>query len=203
FISPTIVESEMHRIRQQDGEDRDDNEDICGSGNCCCVEDNDCCDFSNSVSKPTSIARVIEEYDESTVRAGTSQVTLTYTIDDSTLEIVVRMPSTYPLTLPIFECAKRVAVSEKRWRGWLVSAQAQMSRNRRMDMVCAQLLGNVGAHFAGVEDCAICYSAVGTMDNTLPSKQCNTCKKKFHRMCIFKWFNTSNQSTCPMCRNLF
>ncbi|KAJ2235471.1 hypothetical protein H4R99_001948 [Coemansia sp. RSA 1722] len=203
FISPTIVESEMHRIRQQDGEDRDGSGDVCGSGNCSCLEDNDCCDFSNSVSKPTSIAQVIEEYDESTVRAGTSQVTLTYTIDDSTLEIVVRMPSTYPLTLPIFECAKRVAVSEKRWRGWLVSAQAQMSRNRRMDMVCAQLLGNVGAHFAGVEDCAICYSAVGTMDNTLPSKQCNTCKKKFHRMCIFKWFNTSNQSTCPMCRNLF
>ncbi|KAJ1647019.1 hypothetical protein LPJ64_001547 [Coemansia asiatica] len=208
FVSPAIVENEMHRIRQQDGEDRGDEKEDYEShiGDCIGgeIEDGDCCGVSSkSLSKPTAIARVIEEYDESTVRAGASQVTLTYTIDDSTLEIAVRMPSTYPLTLPTFECAKRVAVSEKRWRGWLVSAQAQMSRNRRMDAVCAQLLGNIGAHFAGVEDCAICYSAVGTMDNTLPNKQCNACKKKFHRMCIFKWFNTSNQSTCPLCRNLF
>ncbi|KAI7832073.1 hypothetical protein BX661DRAFT_124601, partial [Kickxella alabastrina] len=131
------------------------------------------------------------------------QATLSYTVDDSTLEIVVRLPPAYPLALPVFDSVKRVAVSEKRWRGWLVSAQAQMARNRRVDTVCAQLLGNIGAHFAGVEDCAICYSAVGTMDNTLPNKQCKTCKNKFHRMCLFKWFNTSNQSTCPLCRNLF
>ncbi|KAI9500584.1 hypothetical protein BX070DRAFT_195344 [Coemansia spiralis] len=131
------------------------------------------------------------------------QVTLLYTVDDSTLEMAVKLPPTYPLVLPTIESVKRIAVSEKRWRAWLVAAQAQMARNRRLDVVCAQVLGNVGAHFAGVEDCAICYSAVGTLDNSLPNKQCRTCKNKFHRMCLFKWFNTSNQSTCPLCRNLF
>ncbi|KAI8319261.1 hypothetical protein GQ54DRAFT_265618 [Martensiomyces pterosporus] len=153
--------------------------------------------------KPTAVSQILEEYDDATVKAASTQVTLTYTVDDSTLEIVVRVPATYPLALPTFESVKRVAVTEKRWRGWLVAAQAQMSCNRRLDAVCAQLLGNVGAHFAGVEDCSICYSAVGALDNTLPTKQCKTCKHKFHRMCLFKWFSTSNQSTCPLCRNLF
>ncbi|KAJ2378924.1 hypothetical protein IW150_000496, partial [Coemansia sp. RSA 2607] len=206
-ISPSIVEHEMRRIRMQggesSGEDADQDSD-CDHDDGCDGDDTTCsCRMQSQMHKPTALSDVLEEYDESTVRAGAMQATLTYTIDDSVLEIAVRMPQAYPLTLPSFECAKRVAVTEKRWRGWLVSAQAQMARNRRMDSVCAQLLGNIGAHFAGVEDCAICYSAVGTMDNSLPNKQCSTCKKKFHRMCIFKWFNTSNQSTCPMCRNLF
>ncbi|KAJ1720833.1 hypothetical protein LPJ53_004577 [Coemansia erecta] len=206
-ISPSIVEHEMGRIRRQGGDSGSDDADQdsdCDHDDGCDGDDTSCsCIMQSQMHRPTAISQVLEEYDESTVRAGATQATLTYTIDDSVLEIAVRMPQAYPLALPTFECAKRVAVTEKRWRGWLVSAQAQMARNRRMDSVCAQLLGNIGAHFAGVEDCAICYSAVGTMDNSLPNKQCGTCKKKFHRMCIFKWFNTSNQSTCPMCRNLF
>ncbi|KAJ2256118.1 hypothetical protein GGI13_001313 [Coemansia sp. RSA 455] len=181
YVCPMIIETEIKRIRQQVNNSEED----------------------DSERKPTAITKVLEEYDESTVRASSTQVTLTYTVDDSTLEILVKVPPTYPLSLPVFESLRRVAVNEKRWRCWLVAAQTQMARNCRLDSACAQVLGNIGAHFAGVEDCAICYSAVGVLDNTLPGKQCKTCKNKFHRMCLFKWFNTSNQSTCPLCRNLF
>ncbi|KAJ2061715.1 hypothetical protein GGI17_002890 [Coemansia sp. S146] len=182
YVCPMIIETEIKRIRQQvNNEEPED----------------------DTVRKPTAITKVLEEYDEATVRPSSTQVTLTYTVDDSTLEILVKVPPTYPLSLPVFESLRRVAVNEKRWRCWLVAAQTQMARNCRLDSACAQVLGNIGAHFAGVEDCAICYSAVGVLDNTLPGKQCKTCKNKFHRMCLFKWFNTSNQSTCPLCRNLF
>ncbi|KAJ2723391.1 hypothetical protein GGI07_002666 [Coemansia sp. Benny D115] len=198
-ISSTIVASEIGRIRSQDGEAKDEGSD----DNVENTNDSDGYDLHVPASKPTAIAKVLEEYDDATIHAGATQVSLSYTVDESTLEIVVRLPQTYPLALPVFESAKRVAVSEKRWRTWLVSAQALMARNKRLDTVCAQLLGNIGAHFAGVEDCAICYSAVGALDNTLPGKQCKTCKNKFHRMCLFKWFKTSNQSTCPLCRNIF
>ncbi|KAI9468190.1 hypothetical protein BX667DRAFT_474229 [Coemansia mojavensis] len=146
---------------------------------------------------------MLAEYDDAQVRAATWKVNISYTVDDSTLELLVRMPTTYPLAPAVFETVHRVAVSEKRWRGWVVAAQAKLARCPRIDAVCAQIVGNIGAHFAGVEDCAICYSAVGAMDNSLPNRQCKTCKNKFHRMCLFKWFNTSNQSTCPLCRNLF
>lgn len=30
-----------------------------------------------------------------------------------------------------------------------------------------------------------------------------TCKNLFHSSCLFKWFKTSNASTCPLCRNAF
>ncbi|KAJ2605324.1 hypothetical protein EV177_006178, partial [Coemansia sp. RSA 1804] len=177
-VSPIVMSREVERIRRQTGEEQQQN----GVG---------------------MLAQTLEEYDDAAVRVGAAQATLLYTVDDNTLEMAVRLPPSYPLAPPTVESVKRVAVSEKRWRAWLVATQALLARNRHIDAACSQLVGNVGAHFAGVEDCAICYSAVGTIDNSLPSKQCRTCKNKFHRMCLFKWFNTSSQSTCPLCRNLF
>ncbi|KAJ2688482.1 hypothetical protein IWW39_002174 [Coemansia spiralis] len=189
-VCPLVIDNEIGRIRSQ----------LQGDA---VVGEFDAWSLDIPPREPTAITEVLAEYDDSGVRASSTQVTLTYTVDDSTLEILVKIPPTYPLSLPVFECLRRVAVNEKRWRCWLVAAQTQMARNCRLDSACAQVLGNIGAHFAGVEDCAICYSAVGVLDNTLPGKQCKTCKNKFHRMCLFKWFNTSNQSTCPLCRNLF
>ncbi|KAJ2812274.1 hypothetical protein H4S07_001513 [Coemansia furcata] len=190
-VCPLVIENEIKRIRQQLNNDEP------------LVESLELCDLDMPERKPTAIAKVLEEYDEATVRPSATQVTLTYTVDDNTLEVVVKIPPAYPLALPVFESLRRVAVNEKRWRCWLVAAQTQMARNCRVDEACAHVLGNIGAHFAGVEDCAICYSAVGVLDNTLPGKQCKICKNKFHRMCLFKWFSTSNQSACPLCRNLF
>ncbi|KAJ3043585.1 listerin E3 ubiquitin protein ligase 1 [Rhizophlyctis rosea] len=40
--------------------------------------------------------------------------------------------------------------------------------------------------FLGVEDCAICYSVIGVIDRTLPTKQCKTCKHLFHASCLYK-----------------
>ncbi|KAJ2764683.1 hypothetical protein IWQ57_005072, partial [Coemansia nantahalensis] len=150
-----------------------------------------------------ALARVLEEYDDAQVRASARQATITYTVDDTTLELAIRLPPAYPLAPAALDAVRRVAVPEARWRAWVVAAQAQMARNCRIDAVCARIVGNIGAHFAGVEDCAICYSAVAALDGSLPSKQCPTCKNAFHRACLYKWFRTSNQSSCPLCRNLF
>ncbi|KAJ2175733.1 hypothetical protein IW139_001387 [Coemansia sp. RSA 353] len=149
------------------------------------------------------LATALAEYDSASVRASTWQVAITYEVDDTALELTIRLPPSYPLSPAVFDAVRRVAVPEKRWRAWVVAAQAKLARCPRIDAVCAQVVANIGAHFTGVEDCAICYSAVGAMDNSLPNRQCKTCKNKFHRMCLFKWFSTSNQSTCPLCRNLF
>ncbi|KAJ2741734.1 hypothetical protein GGI20_004982 [Coemansia sp. BCRC 34301] len=196
-VCPSIIEQEVGRIRAQvNSKEKEPTPEISD-------DDSDHWIPQSLPSPPNAITRVLEEYDGSTVRPAASQVTLTFTVDDSTLEILVKIPPSYPLTLPTFESLRRVGVPENRWRCWLVAAQTQMARNSHLDSACAQLLANIGAHFDGVEDCAICYSAVGVLDNSLPTKQCRTCKNKFHRMCLFKWFNTSNQSTCPLCRNLF
>ncbi|PIA18288.1 hypothetical protein COEREDRAFT_79789 [Coemansia reversa NRRL 1564] len=150
-----------------------------------------------------SLAQALKEHDDAGVRAGATQATVKYTVDDATLELALRLPLTYPLAPAALDAVRRVAVSEKRWRAWAVATHALLARNADAGAACALLVRNIGAHFAGVEDCSICYSAVGALDNSLPTKKCRTCKNKFHRMCLFKWFSTSNQSTCPLCRNLF
>ncbi|KAF2455371.1 hypothetical protein BDY21DRAFT_350598 [Lineolata rhizophorae] len=61
---------------------------------------------------------------------------------------------------------------------------------------------NVLGALKGQTECAICYSVVGP-DRQLPSKKCSTCKNAFHAGCLFRWFKTSNGSSCPLCRNPF
>ena len=38
---------------------------------------------------------------------------------------------------------------------------------------------------------------------SLPDKRCRTCKHAFHSACLFRWFSSSQQSTCPLCRNIW
>lgn len=59
---------------------------------------------------------------------------------------------------------------------------------------------NVVGALKGQTECAICYSIVST-DKKMPDKKCGTCKNAFHRTCLYKWFQTSHQNTCPLCRN--
>lgn len=61
---------------------------------------------------------------------------------------------------------------------------------------------NVTGALKGQTECAICYSIISA-DRQLPQKRCPTCKNLFHASCLFKWFKTSNASTCPLCRNAF
>ena len=62
---------------------------------------------------------------------------------------------------------------------------------------------NVDKHFEGVDECYICYSVLHGSSYQLPRKQCRTCRKRFHAECLYRWFDTSNNSACPLCRNLF
>jgi hypothetical protein len=59
---------------------------------------------------------------------------------------------------------------------------------------------NIIGALKGQNECAICYSIIST-DKRMPDKKCTTCKNLFHRTCLYKWFQTSNQNTCPLCRN--
>ncbi|RYP01600.1 hypothetical protein DL764_006166 [Monosporascus ibericus] len=59
---------------------------------------------------------------------------------------------------------------------------------------------NVLGAMKGQTECAICYSIISS-DKRMPDKRCGTCKNLFHRTCLYKWFQSSNQNTCPLCRN--
>jgi hypothetical protein len=45
---------------------------------------------------------------------------------------------------------------------------------------------NVSLHFAGVTECAICYSIISVNDRSLPNRSCKTCDNSFHASCLYK-----------------
>lgn len=128
-------------------------------------------------------------------------VNAVYRVDDSLLEICLCLPNNYPLRHCQLEGVQRVGVGEDRWRRWMLGCGMQLSSgNCTLLEALRNWRQNVDKHFEGIEDCAICYSVICLVDRTVPTKQCKTCRNKFHGACLFKWFKTSGNSTCPLCR---
>ncbi|OCK82799.1 RING zinc finger protein-like protein [Lepidopterella palustris CBS 459.81] len=131
------------------------------------------------------------------------EVTAAYEVDEQTMMIMIRLPGTYPLGQASVEGVNRVAVDEKKWQSWVRTTQGVItfSNGDLPDGLRAWRRNVVGA-LKGQTECAICYSIISG-DKQLPSKKCSTCKNLFHSSCLFKWFKTSNASSCPLCRNAF
>jgi hypothetical protein len=94
-------------------------------------------------------------------------------------------------------------VSEAKWKSALLSATPILtSAVSIMDGLRSWSL-NLDKQLAGIEPCAICYCVMHPSDRTLPTPQCRTCSHRFHSACLYKWFRTGGQATCPLCRSLF
>ena len=132
------------------------------------------------------------------------QVTATYMKDDCHIDIVLRLPPSYPLRIVEVECTKRLGVSEERWRRWALQIVSMLSKQDGSILEAVALWkNNVDREFDGVEACPICYSTLHPVNHSLPRIDCKTCANKFHSACLYKWFNSSHKSTCPMCRSAF
>lgn len=131
------------------------------------------------------------------------EVVAGYDIDEMQIQLAIKFPSTYPLLGAQVEGLNRVAVSEAKWRGWLMVVQGVItfSNGSVIDGLMV-FRNNITGTLKGQTECAICYSIVSS-DKKMPEKKCGTCKNLFHAGCLLKWFSTSNQSSCPLCRNQF
>ncbi len=138
---------------------------------------------------------------------ATTTITASYRIEEAQLEMQLFLPPTYPLRQVSVQPGARgklIGVSEAKWRTWLLSVTALIVGQHGSIMDALRLFEkSLTQHFEHVEECAICYSVIGTLDNSLPSKTCKTCKHVFHGSCLFKWFKSSHQSSCPLCRQEF
>ncbi|KAH8698598.1 putative RING zinc finger protein [Talaromyces proteolyticus] len=123
--------------------------------------------------------------------------------DSPPVAIAISLPPSYPLQPAIVTGRSRVLVDEKKWRSWLLAVQGviMFSNGSLVDGLLA-FRRNVQGALKGQSECAICYSVIST-DMQTPNKRCATCKNTFHSVCLFRWFKSSNQSTCPLCRNNF
>jgi len=138
------------------------------------------------------------------VRDSVREVVATYTIDEGSMELVVSLPSNHPLGGLTVESGRRVGVDTGQWRKWMLQLTTFLTHQNGTILDGLNLWKrNVDKRFEGVEECYICFYILHGTNHQLPKLGCRTCKKKFHSACLYKWFSTSNNSSCPLCRNLF
>jgi E3 ubiquitin-protein ligase listerin len=138
-----------------------------------------------------------------TVNQKAKEIRASYDVDEQTMAIVIRLPDAWPLRQAEVQGVSRVGVDERKWQSWVRGCQGVItfSNNNLTDGLIAFRRNVVGA-LKGQTECAICYSIISA-DKQLPSKRCSTCKNLFNSGCLYRWFKTSNASTCPLCRNPF
>ncbi|KAK6428119.1 hypothetical protein LTR95_015740, partial [Oleoguttula sp. CCFEE 5521] len=145
------------------------------------------------------------EYEKMAVKVGmrSREISVSYVVDEQTMAIKIVLPEAYPLASAQVVGVSRVAVKEEKWQSWLRSCQGVItfSNGSIIDGLSAWRKNVTGA-LKGQTECAICYSIISG-DKQLPTKRCPTCKNLFHASCLYKWFKTSNASTCPLCREAF
>ncbi|KAM4699688.1 E3 ubiquitin-protein ligase listerin [Discoglossus pictus] len=154
----------------------------------------------------TSVQSSTQVFDGMTVKARstTREVIATYAVDDICIELIIQLPQNYPLGSITVESGRRVGVAVQQWRNWMLQLNTYLTHQNGSIMEGLSLWkNNVDKRFEGVEDCMICFSVIHGSNYSLPKKACRTCKKKFHSECLYKWFTSSNKSTCPLCRETF
>lgn len=140
---------------------------------------------------------------ELTIKAsrGNREVIARYDIDDACLELVVRLPASYPLAAAELDCAKRVGISEARLRKWMLTVSSILQHQN--GAVAEGLMlwrSNIDREFKGVEPCPICYLVIHGTNHQTPRLVCRQCSNKFHSACLYKWFQSSSGSKCPLCQ---
>ncbi|XP_065352907.1 E3 ubiquitin-protein ligase listerin isoform X2 [Cloeon dipterum] len=130
------------------------------------------------------------------------EVIATYTVDEVRMELTVTLPVNHPLGPIRVEGNNTIDIAK--WKQWV--KQLTIFLTHQNGSIWDGLMlwkRNLDNKFQGVEECYICYSILHSSNYQIPKLSCRTCHKKFHSSCLYRWFHTSNNSTCPLCRNLF
>ena len=127
-----------------------------------------------------------------------------YEVDELKLEAAFIVPHHYPLQPINIMAIERIGITEHLFKSWLLASRLLISNKNGTLYDGIELFSkNVISHFSGQTECVICYSIIGVLDKTLPTKKCLTCLNKFHGGCLQRWFKESKQTNCPLCRSLF
>ena len=137
-----------------------------------------------------------------------SEATASLPLDESVISIKISLPPSYPLASILLSTDHRTAIDERKWQSYLNISRLIMnfsSSSQGLGCVIdgvAAWRNNVLGALKGHNECAICYSVVAE-DGKVPNKKCATCGHLFHGVCLYKWFQRSAGSSCPLCRNGF
>ena len=134
-------------------------------------------------------------------RPSAKEVYAIYTRDEFKMELTIKLPMNYPLGPVQIDGGKRVGVTDVKWRSWLLQLTTFLAHQNGPILDGIDLWRrNIDKRFEGIEKCTICFSILHS-NYQLPKKKCQTCANMFHNLCLYKWFESSGNSTCPLCRN--
>ena len=152
----------------------------------------------------SKINRLAEKNSALTIKVNRvlNEIKAGYLIDEQRLEISFKLPNDYPLSNVQVVGVSRVGITEQKWKQWIMSTQHVITGMNGTVLDSLELFArNVNLQFSGYEECAICYSILHAVDGKLPTKVCPTCHNNFHGACLYKWFRSSGNNTCPLCRS--
>jgi hypothetical protein len=157
---------------------------------------------SAEVGECTRATPTVEDADvEVKYSRTTREMTVSFAKAEATVALIVGFPETFPLQFASMTPSAK-GVPDGKLRQWLLGAK-RLLETGAPQLAVSMWLDNVAGYFDGVEECPICYSVLHLTLKTLPRKPCPTCKYVFHSECIYKWFKTSQKSTCPLCQSPF
>ncbi|KAJ4907854.1 E3 ubiquitin-protein ligase listerin [Raphanus sativus] len=137
------------------------------------------------------------------ISKSANEVVGTYTKDETGMDLVIRLPVSYPLKPVDVNWTKSIGISDAKQRKWLMS-MLMFVRNQNGALAEAIKIWkrNSDKEYEGVEDCPICYSVIHPVNHSLPRRACATCKYKFHKACLDKWFLTSHKKARGLKKHL-
>lgn len=138
-----------------------------------------------------------------TVHTSTREVVATYVIDEARMELIVTLPVNHPLGAVRVDSGKQIG---GRMQSRVLVMQLTIFLTHQNGSISDGLSlwkRNLDRKFEGVQECYVCYAVIHQDTYQLPKLSCRKCKNKFHGPCLYKWFSTSNKSTCPICRSIF
>ena len=127
-------------------------------------------------------------------------------VDEITLSIDLHLPAFFPLEPVRVEGRDKSGLAESKWKAALLSLQTLLrcpTFSGNLVEIIKRWQANALKLFQGLEECAVCYCVLHPSDKSLPGPACKQCKHKFHATCLYKWFKSSGNATCPLCRALF
>uniref|UniRef100_F1L069 E3 ubiquitin-protein ligase listerin n=1 Tax=Ascaris suum TaxID=6253 RepID=F1L069_ASCSU len=137
------------------------------------------------------------------VLGAVREIIAEYDMEDAKMVLVIELPTDYPLSVPSIENEKAIVNKDVR-RKWLLQLTLFLThQNGSIIDGILMWAKNIARHLDGAEDCTICMMTVHSKTLELPRFRCKQCKNRFHIDCLRKWFETSKQSTCPLCRGNF
>ncbi|KAL1139991.1 hypothetical protein AAG570_006968 [Ranatra chinensis] len=116
--------------------------------------------------------------------SASREVIAVYSLEDCTTELVIQLTHNHPLTPPKVDVS-RAMVSTLKTRSFIM--QLTIFLTHQNGSIWDGLIlwkSNMDKKFEGVEECYICFSILHNSSHQLPKLTCQTCRKKFHSICL-------------------